>query len=69
MCASAPSRGHRLLFHDNPVRSRPITSLFDLPTSSEEDDELAVLLRRDLATLLGKLHRFARRDLGADHML
>ncbi len=45
------------LFHDNPVRARPITSLLDLPERCEEDDRLAVLLRRDLTALLAKLHR------------
>jgi len=45
------------LFHDNPVRVRPVVSILDLPASSEEVDDLAGLLRRDLVTLLGKLHR------------
>ncbi len=46
------------LFHDNPVRARPIASLLNLPASSEDSgDDPNVLLRRDLVTLLGKLHR------------
>jgi hypothetical protein len=45
------------LFHDNPVRARPIPSLLNLPASSEESvDDLAALLRQDLVRLLGKLH-------------
>ncbi len=54
------------LFHDNPVRARPIASLLNLPASSEDSHaghasdtpgELVALLRQDLVTLLGKLHR------------
>ncbi len=46
------------LFHDNPVRARPIVSLLNLPSSSAESgDDPAVLLRQDLVALLGKLHR------------
>ncbi len=45
------------LFHDNPVRARPIASLLNLPASSEDSGDLTALLRQDLTTLLGKLHR------------
>ncbi len=52
------------LFHDNPVRARPIASLLNLPPSSEGSplpsgatSDLSALLRQDLVTLLGKLHR------------
>lgn len=45
------------LFHDNPVRARPIASLLNLPASSEEGDDPGSLLCQDLVTLLGKLHR------------
>ena len=46
------------LFHDNPVRVRPIASLLNLPASSGRGSkDLGEQLHQDLEALLGKLHR------------
>ena len=45
------------LHSDDPLRTRPIPSLLDLPARSAQASTLVTRLRRDLERLLAKLHR------------